>query len=78
MSEQGASKKIKKQITSGDYDLNLRLAMKWAAMAVDETSTAKETYLLSQSLAQSAIAMVLLLEELVGHTTYESNGESNE
>lgn len=58
---------IMNDVASGDYTKNLTLAMRHAVAAVQETSTAKEQYLLAQSQAQSSIAIVLLLEDIAGY-----------
>ena len=65
--ENEITRAIMDDVASGDYTKNLALAMRHAAAAIQETSTAKEQYLLAQSQAQSLIAIVLLLEDIAGY-----------
>lgn len=65
-STQEIQQEIVNEIVSGGYDNNLRLAIKYAAMAVEADSEGMINYLLLQSIAQSQIAQAVLLEEVVG------------
>lgn len=52
-------------ITSGKYNENLTIAMTHAAKAVQDIPPEEERYLLSQSIAQSLIALNLQFERVV-------------
>ena len=69
MNEKEIQQRIMETMAAGNYDENLTLAIKYAAMSVEEQSTTKTDYLLQQSIAQSQIAQVLLLEEMLGRIT---------
>lgn len=60
------AKEIVEAMQEGDYDQNLVFSVKHAALAVTEDNTESGTYLLLQSIAQSNIAIVLLLEDIAG------------
>lgn len=68
-----AQESVIERIVSGNYEENLAVAMSHAILAVRETSTVQTNYLLQQSMAQSLIAIALMLEDIAGHII--ENGE---
>ena len=75
MNSEQVQANIIKNIVSGNYGENLRLAIKYSALAVKEEIPEQQDYLLAQSQANSLISLNLIFEDLLGLISDEVESE---